>query len=146
MAIFTIKEHEYLSNKLNALQQAHLMRRLLPIVSSLAGLAKLSSGPDGKVSTEIAKDAFSPIANALSELSDESFNYIVNLCMGSVMRKDSERYVPAWNKHALLPQYEDIDLGVMLLIIGNVIQDNLSGFLPAGPSPLGELLAQKSPT
>ena len=53
MAEFTVKEKEYRSTKLNALQQAHLMRRLLPLVSSLTGLARLApsaltEGADGK--------------------------------------------------------------------------------------------------
>lgn len=42
MATFTIKARTYHSTKLGAVKQAHLMRRLLPLVASLANLGKLN--------------------------------------------------------------------------------------------------------
>jgi hypothetical protein len=139
MGSFTIKSQEYQSVKLTTIKQAHLMRRLLPIVSSLANLSKLKSDNQG----DTAKEAFQPIADALSNLSDEQFNYILDLCLSVVKRRDvdANRLVPIWNGAGKNLQYEDIDLMVMLQIMGNVIMENLSGFLPESPSNLGELLS-----
>jgi hypothetical protein len=143
VAEFTIKDTQFRAEKLGAMQQAHLVRRLLPIVSTLASLAKLR-GPAGLVDPDAAKEAFQPLANALAELSDENFNYIIATCMSKIQMREGDRWVLVWNVPAARPQFDTIDLPLMMQLCFHVIQDNLSGFFPAGPSPLGELL-QKGP-
>jgi hypothetical protein len=156
MSVFTIKARVYHSTKLGAIKQAHLMRRLLPLVASLTNLGKLnikalaaSAQAAPGATADVARDAIMPIANAIAELSDEQFNYIIDLCMGQVRREEGEganiRQVQIWNRAAQALQYEDIDLPVMLQICGEVIMENLAGFLPAGSSPFSELL-QKAQT
>jgi hypothetical protein len=142
VAEFTIKDTQFRTDKMDAMAQAHLVRRLLPIVSTLASLGKLKGAIDNP---EIAKEAFQPVANALSELSDENFNYIIAACMRKVQMRQGERWVLVWNVPAARPQFDTIDLPLMMQLVFNVIQDNLAGFFPAGPSPLSELLS-KGPT
>jgi hypothetical protein len=156
MATFTIKARTYHSTKLGAVKQAHLMRRLLPLVASLANLGKLNlkalaataqAAPGA--TADLARDAIMPIANALAELSDENFNYILDMCLGQIKRDEGEgvnvRQVVIWNRAAQALQYEDIDLPDMLQMCGQIIMENLSGFLPAGPSLFSDLI-QKAQT
>jgi hypothetical protein len=137
MVEFSIKEVRYQTHKMDVFKQAQVMRKLLPIVASLAGLSKLRPAAPGQpLDPEMLKESFEPIANALSGLSDETFQYILESCVKVVKRSDGDRWVNLWNEQAKALQYQDLDLMTLIQIMSQVISENLGGFFPAGPSSL----------
>lgn len=156
---FTIGENKYRVNKLPPRAQAHLMRRLMPIVSSLAGLAKLGPatasalnlGPaedavneSSEAATEMPPDALAeiltPIATAISDLPDPVFDYIWDVCLSSCQIEQGGAWMAIYNVNAKRMQFDWLDLQACLQIIVQSIAENLSGFFPAGRSSLQGLL------
>jgi hypothetical protein len=143
MAQVTINEAEYRIGRLNTIQQAHLVRRLLPLFSSLTSLSKMGPGvlqnpamtktPEG---IEALRETFSDIAGKLADLSDEQFEYVLHLCMSVVDVRQGERWAPIWNRNAKRFMFDNIDLLTMMQLCASVIQENLTSFLPGGLSSL----------
>lgn len=118
--------HTYRISKMDAFSQLHVARKMAPLLAGLKSLTDLS-----------LDEAFLPIAKALSEMSDQDVEYVLTKCLAVCARKmpaGMNGYQPVWNSHAKRPQYEDLDLPVMLQLSARVIQENLGSFLgAAGP-------------
>jgi len=74
-------------------------------------------------------EALTPIAEVLSAMKDEDFDYILRKCLSVVQRSNGERYVPLMRGGSLM--FDDIDLGTLTQLTMEVIQENL------GPTFLG---------
>jgi hypothetical protein len=145
MVEFSIKDQKYSTSKMDVFKQAQVMRKLLPIVASLTGLAKMRPQPGQPLDAEMLKESFEPIANALASLSDEHFQYILENCVKVVKRADADRWVSIWNAQANTLQYNDLDLMTLIQIIAQVVAENLGGFFPDALSSLPARQA-KGPT
>lgn len=134
MAEIEISGARYRAGKLNARQQFHVARRLVPLMGSLVSLLP-APGPDGKRPALDPMAFLEPMANAVAGLSDADSDYIMDTCLRAV-----ERQVPggAWAPVATATgalMYDDMDLVAMLRLCAAVIQENLAGFLHAIPAP-----------
>lgn len=126
---FKIKGHTYRANKICAMDQLHLVRRLAPAVVGVVGLAGVKDikalGPAMLLSK------IGPFLDALGRMSDDDVEFVTDMCLSVI-----ERQVGAdrgWQKvggsRAL--QYEDIDLAVMLRLAFEAGKENLAGFFDA---------------
>jgi len=127
----------YRSGKLTAFQQFHLFRKLMPLFSGMgetaaANIVKQASqvgAPDDVVRWA----ALGPLAQAVSEMSQQDSEFIVRTCLSVCTRKN-----PAgqWSR-VTAPSgdlmFEDIDLMAMMQLTFAVIQDNLGTFFPGRP-------------
>ena len=138
---FTVDDRVYRTRtKLNARQQFHIARRLAPLIGQMMSLgpvlqAAFSDGND-TVSAESIEALLMPFAGALSRMSDEECDYVLDRALAVVQRREGNGaqpvWVDIWNARANTLQFQDIELPAMLRIAAEVLQENLSGFLPTG--------------
>ena len=125
---FQVGEHTYHCRRMDAKQQFHVMRRILPILTGVA-----NSGEEG---AEKVRGA----AMALSEISDEDADYIIDHCLAVVKRRQGEAgFHPIWAQGAGL-MFKDIDFVSMLMIVGEVLAYNLGNFSDGLPSGLQHMM------
>jgi hypothetical protein len=126
--------------KLSAFEQFHVFRKLTPVISGLIEsfsthkTAREKAGPNGEAEA-IDKEFWSavgPVAKAISEMSKEDSEYVLQTCLKAV-----QRFAPpnSW-VNLTTPQghmmFEDVDLGSMLQLTYAVLEDNLGNFFRSG--------------
>ena len=115
------------ANKINAFTQFHLIRRLAPILSKLAGSAeKLKNDP---------MQALGALGDHLAAMKDEDADYILMACLAATERSQDKM---GWARVVINStlMFQDLELPVMLQIAWEVIQFNFSGFFSGLPSNL----------
>ncbi|NII73263.1 hypothetical protein FHW84_001832 [Dyella sp. SG562] len=130
MAEFEVKGQQYRSGKLDAFKQFHVSRRLVPVMSSMAG----QSSMDGFVKS---------ISNAIAGMSDGDCDYILNTALSVVQRQQGQSWAKVFDDRSRSLMFDDIDMGAMIAIAQNVLQDNLTDFFRGGLAPQAE--AQAAP-
>jgi hypothetical protein len=126
MTELAIEDKTYRTGKLDAKTQFHIVRRLLPLVSSIGTLSADRLDMTNMVTA---------FADAISKLSDEDCDYVLAKALSVCQRKEGQAWAPVWNRSADRMQYDDIDLVVMMQLTVAVLQENLGGFFPALPIP-----------
>jgi hypothetical protein len=130
----TINGLDYKFDKIPALAQFHIVRRLAPIIGELLGAIdpkKFKEG-SGLDQSEMVK-ALVPITTALAKLTDEDANYILFGLLKAVTRK---QVGGGWAKVVTgeVLMFDDIDMKVMIQLAVKVFMVNLGGFINALPS------------
>lgn len=151
---FEVGGHAYRAARLDAFQQIHVARRLAPVLGSVAaGLAPIvreligalgqaGDNRSGVVIGLLASRAEQILAclptlgDALGRINDEDAEYILKTCLGVVQRKVEGGWnrVTAQNNGSIMPDFDDINGVVALLIARKVVEANLGNFMPALPS------------
>ena len=113
---------EYRLEKIDARRQFHVMRRLSPM---LAELSEAVSG--GKGSDEI----LSPLANALSKMTDADADYCLMTLLTGARRKQGA----TWSKVVVDDQlmFADISMADMLQLAFKAFQLNFDSFFQSLP-------------
>lgn len=115
----------YAVDKLNAIQQWHVFRRLIPLLSAFSGMANVNRDA---VRTSMLSQ-LAPAFGQLTAMTDEDTNYILNTCLPAVKRKDL--VTGGWQRVMVKPgliQFDDIEMTTMLRLTTMVIVENLSSF------------------
>jgi len=130
---FDLAGHTYKAGRLDAMTQLHVVRRLAPILTTLRAVAEEGAGRN--VSPEAALQR---AVEALGEVSDNAVEYVIARSMERVQRKiDGDRgWVPAWNKAAGKPQFDDIGGIHLLTIASRVVMNELGPFFDGLASSL----------
>lgn len=138
-----IGNYTYTVGKLDARKQFHIVRRLTPVISGLAGAAQ---GADIAAirSGQVKLDQIAPLAEAISRMSDEDADYVLFGLLGVVKRKMPQG--TGWAPVSAGPQmmFDDIDMSEMLHLAWEAVSFNLGGFFAALPSDLTE--ASRTPS
>ena len=128
----TLKDHVYMTGRLDARKQFHVARRLAPVLSGF-GAAMAGSGTlTGEESEATLVAMMAPIADAVSKMSDVDCDYILDTCLVVCRRRQdngawAQIYIPG--KGML---FQDIDMPEMMQLAVATIKENLSGFF-SGP-------------
>ena len=137
----------YQVNKMNVFDQAHVARKVAPIVFGMGkgysqavaeittangGVATNGEDGDPAVQNQIMFDAMVPITEILAKMADEDVNYVLKKCLGVCYRHNGQNWVPLMRGGNLM--FEDLELTALIQLTMEVVQDNL------GPSLLGLLL------
>jgi hypothetical protein len=109
----------YRIGKLDARRQFHVMRRMLPLFGALQ---------------DAQEDMVAGIAGAVSKLTDDECDYVLDNCLTIVDRRVGDTWVSLWNARAKALQFQDLPLADMLQIASAVLQDNLGSFFSGLPS------------
>ena len=145
---FDIGADRYQATKLDAMNQGKLLKRILPLIPPLVPLylalpneeaqsedaAAQGEAPKKEKEespADIAKvlQLAGPFADSLSSVKDEDFEWILSTCLASVKLYQEDRFMPFWNRQAKRSMFMDReDISVLLPIVVNVIQENLSRF------------------
>lgn len=135
LKVVKVGENEYGIGRLNAFQQLHVARRLLPVLARI-GTAFQQSGSDGSA------DPFSvvanPMAQAISDMKQEDVDYVLNTCLAICHRKVQQGNGVGWaalmspGGEGKLGQlmFQDLDLSHLIELVGAVVMENLKGFFP----------------
>lgn len=136
----TIGTERYRVDKMDAIKQFHLSRKIGGVLFALGGVAaslrNLPKTEDGKldVTEDKAISAMGPVAQALGSMSEEDSNYVLSLCLGAVSRAQGSGWARVLAPGPQLKlMFNDIDLGVMMQLALAVIQENLGNFFPGLP-------------
>lgn len=130
----------YQVNRMNVFDQAHVARKVAPIVfsmgkgySQVVQGAQVANGEDGE--NTMMFDAMVPITEILAKMTDDDVNYVLKKCLSVCQRHNGTNWVPLMRSGNLM--FEDLELTTLIQLTMEVVQDNL------GPSLLG-LLAPAS--
>ncbi len=135
MSDTVINGQEYKFDKIPALAQFHIVRRLAPVIGELLGAIdpKKFKGGKADISEGEMIKVLGPITTALAKLSDEEANYVLFGLLKAVTRK---QIGGGWAKvvtgESLM--FEDIDMKVMIQLSVKSFMVNLGGFINALPS------------
>jgi hypothetical protein len=115
----------YQIEKLNAIQQWHVFRRLIPLLSAFSGLANV----DRDAVRSSMLNQLSPAFAQLSAMSDIDTDYVLNTCLSVVKRRDQA--TGGWQRVMVKPgmlQFDDVEMTTMLRLAVFVVVENLSPF------------------
>ena len=136
MLDFEINGTEYRADKLTAMQQFHISRRIAPLLPPLIPIALMlfKSNPSG---TAIDPDKLlanpaivQPFTDALSGMPDEAVNYVFDECLSVVKRKAGDTWIKIWDRRAHAPLMDDVGgMEVLLPIVTRIISANLGPFI-----------------
>jgi hypothetical protein len=122
-----IKDVTYRIGKLNAMQQFHLTRRLLPIFAVMGiSISQLRSG--AKLDLSEFLPILEPLSKIMAAMSDADSNYIILTCLGVVQRgSEGGKWAPLTTETGqfMFP----LDMAEMLRLVVEVLRDNLGNFL-----------------
>lgn len=119
-----VGDHFYRIGTMDARKQFHVARRLAPV---LAGLSESAGKSGGGLAKQIM-----PIAEALSKMSDEDVDYVLDTCLAVCQRaQGGGQFASVCASNGGL-MFQDIDMPQMIQLTVAVIQGNMSGFFGAG--------------
>ncbi|MBB3808752.1 phage tail assembly chaperone [Pseudochelatococcus contaminans] len=127
---FEASGHTYRYGRIDARRQAHIVRRLAPMMVSVTSASEAGSLSD--------LASIEPLTKAVAAMTDEDFDYVVDICLSVTSRQQDGGlgWAPVWSANARRMMFDDIDLLALLGIVSQVIQGNLGGFFRAGQSGL----------
>lgn len=118
--IVEVGGHKYRIGRIDARKQFHVARRLAPLLAGMSGIPDKSAG---------FAAFLGPLADALSGMSDEDVDYVLDVCLSVCQRIQPNGHpAPVMTRGGLM--FEDIDMGQMIQLAVKVIQENLGGFFP----------------
>lgn len=118
--------HEYQIGRLEPMAQFHVARRLGPVYNAFGSMA-LASASGASPAAKLQ-----PIVEAVSKLSDEDSEYVIQTCLAVVKRYDADKWCAVRASSGKV-MFMDIDLMTMLTLVWAVVQENLASFFPAAP-------------
>ena len=126
----TIAGNTYRYGKLNAFQQFHIERRIMPLVFSAFPAffsTKDEKEKDSVVTFQEILEKSRPMADVLSKMSDEDADYVTKTCLSIVQRKQGMEWVSLMSDGRLM--FDDLDAFEMMLLSFFVIRRNLANFM-----------------
>jgi hypothetical protein len=118
--IVEVGGQKYRIGRIDARKQFHVARRLAPLLAGMSGVPDKSAG---------FAAFLGPLTDALSSMSDEDVDYVLDVCLGVCQRIQPNGHpAPVMVRGGLM--FEDIDMGQMIQLAVKVIQENLGGFFP----------------
>jgi hypothetical protein len=139
---FTLDDRAYRAEKLGAIEQFQLSRKLAPLLPPLAPLFLKIAQPRGASGDLLSLVSLAePFAKALAELTDETAEQLVTMTLAAVKTETSPgTWMPVWIAGAKTAAVVELnDFGKLLPVMLRVIQLNLgpfiSGFLTSHEEP-----------
>lgn len=128
---FDVNDQTYVVEKISAMKQFHIIRRLAPVLAGLApsgDVAKLQGMMGAK-----AEEVVPRLAEALAKINDEDSEFVLYGLMAAVKRKEKQGlgYAPLVVGGKLM--YQNLTLPEMLQIAAKSAQFNMRDFLSALP-------------
>jgi hypothetical protein len=146
MAEFETGGNTYRTDKMSARNQLHLLRGLGPLFAPMARVALL----EVEASEAVRRIQFMiPFFEAFSAMSEKDVNELVNKCLAVTRRRvGGGNGTSQWGPPMFTgtrEQYEDIDLGSLMTICWEVVQENLGGFFAIGRGMVPEITQPSQP-
>lgn len=129
---FSIGSVNFKLNKINALKQFHIVRRIAPIMAELIPLASKFAKLKPEEMQEEQLAAITPIMNGLARLPDVDANLVL---MGLLNSVEMQQSTGNWAKIAMDDRlmFENLDLPILLQAAGRAFMYNMTGFFDVLP-------------
>jgi len=144
---FQINGITYTAGKLNAVAQFHIVRRMLPVFSSLAGSsgavkkAQTADEQEGAVFGEVLPKIF----DVLAAMKDDDFEYVLFGLLSCVKRREAGgcgwSAVTTTDKHLM---FDDLNMAALTQLAVKAFTANLSDFFQGLPLDLKEAAQKQS--
>ena len=129
----------YLTGKMPARTQFHVVRRMAPVLKGIAPLFARMNGNGAMLVQDVETgqmvpagislfDGLAAITDTIGMMSDADANYVIDRCLETVRFRSGERWAPLMAPGGgLMLQHAD-DLAVQLRLVWEVLADNLQNF------------------
>src|SRR5271168_2286928 len=102
MVEFEIEGKQFRFDKLTAMQQFHVSRKIAPLIPPLLPVfAQIRKDEEKKVSVVddfgMIGPLLQPFADGLAGMSDEASEYVFNTCLGAVKYSHGGNWIPMWS-------------------------------------------------
>lgn len=122
----TINGHQYRIGRLNTFQQLHLSLKISkPLIAAVPAWAAM--GEESLQGGDVVK-LLVPVADELANMSDQNVEYIMNVALSAVQRKQGDTWSDVWTNGTTM--FSDMTLDVCLRLVFEVAKDNLGPFIP----------------
>lgn len=146
MVEFEIGGKQFRFEKLPAMQQFHVSRKIAPLMPPLmpvfAQVAKdLAKEKKGSMTDDLEKigPLLQPFCDALAGMPDETAEYVFGTCLSIIRVNHSGNWISFWNSTAKMAMMADMnDAGLMIQLVARVIQDSLAPFIAGFLTSAGE--------
>jgi hypothetical protein len=135
MTEFEIEGKFFRIEKLTAMQQFHVSRKIAPLIPPLLPIfAQVAKDQKKGVSIqddfEVIGPLLQPFADGLSTMSDEASEYVFGTCLGALRYKHGDNWITFWSKTGNVAMVHDMnDVGLLIRLVVRVISDSLSPFI-----------------
>lgn len=129
--------NQYRIGKLSGLLQGQLARRITPLVPKAVPAFRafyemqqraVAGGTEISVNDVMdAADSITPLAEALADLKDETFEQVVMLCMSVVQRQQGASWAAVSRNGAMM--FADIEFDTILPLVTQTVSYNLGNFI-----------------
>src|SRR5271170_3844443 len=98
MVEFEIEGKQFRFDKLTAMQQFHVSRKIAPLMPVFAQIRK-----DEEKKVSVVDDfgmigpLLQPFADGLAGMSDEASEYVFSTCLGAIKYRHGENWIQMWN-------------------------------------------------
>jgi hypothetical protein len=149
MVEFDIGGKQFRFDKLPAMQQFHVSRKIAPLLPPLFPIfqqvVKEMAAENTKKAKAPASDLdklgplLKPFADALAGMNDETAEYVFGTCLAVVRYKHGDNWIPFWNPAGKIAMVAELnDVGLMIQLVARVIQDALAPFIAGFLTNAGE--------
>lgn len=122
--ILTVGENEYRVERLDAMSQLHVVRRILPIMTgigqTISDLRSAASQGEEKDKERFMFAVMTAAMEVVSKMSDTDVEFVLFKCLSRARRKQDERYMPVSNGNQL--QFQDMKLEEMVRLSIEVLK------------------------
>lgn len=137
MIEFQLGARDYRMDKLNAIQQFHVSRKIAPLIPALIPvflqIAKKGEKGLGSLANEESLAQIGPLlqpfADSIASLPDATVDYLIDTCLSVVRRNREGNWAPVWSSQHKTLMFDDMDLGALMPLIVRVITENLGPFI-----------------
>jgi hypothetical protein len=127
---FEIAGQNYRAEKLDAMKQWHISRKIAPLIPAmLPAFLAIKDLNNLEEDLPALATVLQPLAEGLASMSDESSEYLIATCLSVVQRQVGNTWGRVWDAPTKTTTFTDIDMGVMMKIVIQVIQDSLGSFI-----------------
>jgi hypothetical protein len=114
----------YRIGRMDAKKKFHVARRLAPLLSAWS-----SAKPGADMMQSLG-----PIADALSRMSEEDTDYVLDACLAVCQREQPNgQWAPVCTTSGRM-MFQDIDMPEMVQLAVNAVRENLAAFFPGAPA------------
>lgn len=131
---FSVGDNNFQGEKLNALDQGKMLKRVLPLIPPLIPMFQTLAASEGRELTpqqaiSIFSELIGPFSAGLSELKDEDFDWLVLTSVQRLKILAGDKWVAFWSASTKQPLQKELnDISVLLPVTVSVIRENLTPF------------------
>ncbi len=127
----TIEEHEYLIGRLDAVEQLHVSRKIIPMIGAIQKHFREGGGSSGV-------EIFVAMGDVFAGMKQEDVDYVLRLCLKGCRRKVGDKQ---WASVLMddpsrirLTHELDTDMPELMQLVFSVMSENLGNFFGGPPS------------